>query len=131
MKLRYYIAIAAYCSFLFWLSHQSSPIEVEIRFPGEDKVAHLVLYGVLGALVSIGLHRAPRRYPDWVMAYGPVLFAVLYGVSDEFHQYFVPLRTPSLLDLVADGVGATLAHMACRWYFRWRSARGTAAVHET
>jgi VanZ family protein len=32
----------------------------------------------------------------------------LYGVSDEIHQHFVPPRTPDILDVVADSIGACL-----------------------
>jgi len=37
-----------------------------------------------------------------------VVFSVLYGVSDEIHQIYVPGRTPDSLDVVADAVGAAL-----------------------
>jgi len=32
--------------------------------------------------------------------------AILYGVSDEVHQMFVPTRTAYLGDIFMDGVGA-------------------------
>lgn len=132
MKRRYYAALTAYCLGIFWLSHQSSPdIPDALRFPGEDKVAHMVLYGGLAALLSIALHSARRVYPTWIMRYGPVLFAFFYGITDELHQYFVPLRTPSLLDLVADLAGAALAQVACLRFFRWRAERRDAAPNET
>ena len=38
-----------------------------------------------------------------------VLFIVsIYGVSDEFHQYFVPGRSCDFLDWGADTLGATM-----------------------
>ncbi|HSH41142.1 MAG TPA: VanZ family protein, partial [Arenicellales bacterium] len=44
--------------------------------------------------------------------------AVLYGISDEWHQSFVPGREPDVLDVLADGVGAAvgilLLHMLVR-----------------
>lgn len=131
MKPRYYIAIATYCAAIFWLSSQSSPVPMPMRFPGEDKIAHMVLYGGLAALIAIGLHRAPRSYPAWIMRFGPVLFAACYGLSDEIHQAFVPFRTASALDLVADIAGAALANAACARYFRWRPVRTNACTDET
>lgn len=132
MKRRYYFVIAAYCAGIFWLSHQSSPpMPVALRFPGEDKIAHMVLYGGLAGLISVCLHQSPGLFPRWVMRFGPVLFASFYGVTDEVHQYFIPLRTPDVFDLVADFAGAALAHAACLRFFKWRAGRLAPEVQET
>ncbi|MFH0882864.1 MAG: VanZ family protein [bacterium] len=67
---------------------------------GWDKVAHMVLYGILGVLVfrSVGFRRG---------AFGlAIILCVAYGLLDEFHQHFIPGRTPSFADLTADTVGA-------------------------
>lgn len=40
------------------------------------------------------------------------LMAVIYGVSDEWHQSFVPGRTPDAYDVVADAIGAFVAVIA-------------------
>ncbi len=37
------------------------------------------------------------------------LLALVYAVSDEFHQSFVPGRGPSVFDVLIDSVGAALA----------------------
>lgn len=42
-----------------------------------------------------------------------LLIAVAYGVSDEFHQTFVPGRSAELRDLFADAAGAVAGTMAC------------------
>jgi VanZ family protein len=34
---------------------------------------------------------------------------VIYGASDEWHQSFVPGRTPDLYDIAADAIGALCA----------------------
>jgi VanZ family protein len=78
--------------------------------PGyDDKVAHAVAYGTLALAVLHGLTRAWRRrigLPQVVLA---IAVATLYGISDEWHQSFVPGRSTELLDLVADAVGAAAA----------------------
>jgi VanZ family protein len=118
MRLHYYLATAAYCTFLFWISHQSKLPGADLAFGGSDKFAHFVAYGLLAALVSAGLHRAPRPFGKTVIRWAPVLFAGLYGISDEIHQYFVPGRTFSFLDMVADVLGAVAAQAVCIYYFR-------------
>ncbi|MGH8657315.1 MAG: VanZ family protein [Gammaproteobacteria bacterium] len=37
---------------------------------------------------------------------------ILYGISDEFHQSFVPGRQPSWYDVLADGLGGLLGVLA-------------------
>lgn len=122
MKPRYYLAILAHCAFIFYMSHQSDPPTPEIGLPHMDKVAHAILYGFLATLVSLGLHRSGRIYRPAVYHLVPVLFALLYGISDEIHQYFVPPRTPDVFDLVADFTGALLAQEAIAAWHRWHPA---------
>jgi VanZ family protein len=78
--------------------------------PGmSDKLAHAITYGILGAACLLGLVAADWRRIAGRTSVLAVLVAVLYGISDEFHQAFVPGRTPDALDLLADAAGAALA----------------------
>jgi len=70
--------------------------------------AHLFLYAVLALLLNWALGNGVRGV---ALAFG---LALLYGVSDEFHQSFVPGRVPDVLDLVSDGLGTALA-LAAWW----------------
>jgi VanZ family protein len=78
--------------------------------------AHLTLYGALALLLRWALGDG-----CWGMtvAFG---LALLYGVSDEFHQSFVPGRVPDALDLASDGLGAALA-LAVWWGLRGKIRR--------
>jgi len=81
----------------------------DLEFIASDKVIHLVVYFVL----CVFFHRAlshQRRFPRlarWSLACA-VLFSILYGVSDEIHQSFVPNRDASVYDLAADSIGTML-----------------------
>jgi VanZ family protein len=76
--------------------------------PCADKLAHAGVYGVF----ALALLRALRRGTSWP---APLLCAVtlgaalVYGISDELHQSFVPGRSVEALDVAADAAGATLA----------------------
>ena len=59
------------------------------------KIAHAAEYAVLGALLARAL-RSPAV---------AVLAGVLYAVSDEVHQAFVPGRLGSPVDVAIDAVG--------------------------
>jgi VanZ family protein len=100
---RCYLALAAlYMALIFFLSSLPGGT-VGIPAPW-DKVAHALEYGGLGFLLGRGLGRPLPAL--WL--------AVLYGLSDELHQSFVPGREVSAGDLLADAVGALLGVRASR-----------------
>jgi len=92
---------------LFWLSSQPG-IDVPMLFPGQDKVFHAGVYGILGIFVLGAMRPGAAGYAGKQILTS-IVIASLYGISDEFHQSFVPGRTPDVLDWVADTTGALLA----------------------
>jgi VanZ family protein len=68
------------------------------------KGGHMLGYGLLVLAYWYGLRFEKRL---WWLA---LLFAILYAMSDEFHQSFVPGRHPSWVDVLGfDGGGALIA----------------------
>jgi VanZ family protein len=110
---------------IFFLSHQPT-----IEYPGGldaklvSTLGHISVFAVLSVLIwwALGLSRLPlgRR------ATLSVLLSMLYGLSDEWHQSFVPGRTPDILDIVADTFGATMAMLAVTWLARRYTPGSTA-----
>jgi len=71
-------------------------------FPGLDKAAHAVVYGVLGFLAIRALGTTgPWRALAWGAAIG-----LLWGFLDEWAQTAIPSRTAEVGDLLADMAGA-------------------------
>lgn len=64
--------------------------------------AHVLLFGILAFLWRWALDGQTHT-----LALALAITA-LYAVSDEIHQSFVPGRTPDLVDLVCDVLGAVL-----------------------
>ncbi len=96
-----------YCLLIFYLSAQSNLGSLS-PFPVPDKIAHILLYTGFGFLLMRMLfYLKPEqdvvRQLIWVLS-----AALLYGLSDEAHQYFVPGREFSWMDLLADGAGGYL-----------------------
>ena len=87
----------------FIVSHQS---RVDIPFGAPDYIGHGVSYAVLGALLMRALAGGTVRGMRAGLILPAVLIAAVYGVSDEFHQSFIPGRMASVSDLVADTIGA-------------------------
>ncbi|NUM55130.1 MAG: VanZ family protein [Candidatus Hydrogenedentes bacterium] len=123
MRLPYIVATALYCGFLWVLSSDTSPPEFEFPWQilGLDKVVHATLYAVLGTIVSVGMRRSGKPVSAWAQCFVPILFAALYGLTDEIHQLYVPNRTFDVGDLLANLAGATLAQ-AGLCYAYWRRA---------
>jgi VanZ family protein len=71
-----------------------------------DKSGHSIGYALLGAFLLRALAGGRLAGVTWRRAVAAVLLAALYGVSDEFHQSFVPGRSPDVHDVAADGLGA-------------------------
>jgi len=68
-----------------------------------DKVIHVVLYGVFGALLARGTLRTTRTR---LKAFAAAMFIVaLVGAVDEWHQQFVPGRLADIEDWFADVSG--------------------------
>jgi VanZ family protein len=92
---------------------------VEYAYAHKDKVAHMFLYFGLG----IFLHMTFRSSDSSVMRKYAAPFAfivgILYGISDEIHQSYVPGRTSSVADLFANGLGLMLAQFILLGLILW------------
>lgn len=121
MDWRYVVGVLAYCGFIFFESSRSIPYQADQWIPGIDKVVHAGMYGVLAVLVSLAMCGGRRAFPARVQFFAPIVFAVLYGLSDEIHQHFVPTRNFDPWDLVANTAGAVFAQyylVIRRWGLR-------------
>jgi VanZ family protein len=73
---------------------------------------HLVEFAILYLLFVTAAYFNKKLTPAT-----NVLFAVLaslYGISDEIHQSFIPSRSASLIDVIKDITGVTIAYLIIR-----------------
>ena len=113
-----WIPVAIWMTVIFFLSSQSSfphaPDQL-IDLIGR-KLAHFSEYALLALLVGRALASGGRssiRVFGWTLG-----ICLLYAASDEWHQSFVPLRTPSPVDVGIDMLGATSGATAFWWWMR-------------
>lgn len=104
----------------FVISHQP---KVAIPFDAPDYLAHGVSYAVLGALLTRALAGGRLPAMTWRLAAMATVMGALYGLSDEFHQSFIPGRFASLSDLVADTAGSAAGALAAAALGAWRRTR--------
>ncbi len=77
--------------------------------PHMDKVVHAVEYGILAVLLARAVRLTSLTASLPLVFAIALYFAVFYGVTDEFHQSFVPGRSADFDDLLADTIGAAIA----------------------
>jgi VanZ family protein len=73
------------------------------------KAGHMVAFGILALLLWGTLAGTTSWRRPWAWAW---VLAVLYAVTDEFHQGFVAGRHPSPVDVGIDAAGALIAVVA-------------------
>jgi VanZ family protein len=91
-----------------------------------DWVSHPIEYGVGAALVCRALEGGRRRALTMSTALTATLLTTAYGVTDEYHQSFVPGRTSDRADVAKDLAGAAVA---CALYRRWTSRDAAGPSH--
>jgi VanZ family protein len=106
-------AVVAWMGLIFFLSAQPQLPSLTPGLPSLQEVGgHIIFYFVLASLWSWALGGAGVRHACW----WALAIAALYGISDEFHQSFVPHRDPSLFDWRNDVMGAGAAALLAWWY---------------
>ncbi|MBE3116287.1 VanZ family protein [Candidatus Bathyarchaeota archaeon] len=81
------------------------------------KGGHMLGYCLLALTFWYGLRWDKKR---WWLAW---LVAVLYAITDEFHQSFIPGRTPLLGDVAIDSFAAGLGVWVRYVLMRFKEAR--------
>ncbi|MDP5273317.1 VanZ family protein [Chengkuizengella axinellae] len=96
---------------IFYLSHQQgSELHSFLPFfqrwfPAMSSFnwGHLVAYFILSWLLFMALGEKYNSFKGKSLV---VSLCLLYGISDEIHQSYIPGRTPQLLDIRNDTLGA-------------------------
>lgn len=90
---------------IFFFSHQPGDQLNLPSIPFLDKIVHLLLYGLLAATILYVPSGDTRRQKPKTVCAVALLISLLYGISDEYHQSFIPGRDASVGDLAADLLG--------------------------
>ncbi len=92
---------------IFYVSGKSKPLP-EVAIPFFDKFMHFAEFALFGFLASRAFRSSRnKKLTDNFLSLA-IIVSVLYGLSDEIHQIFVPNRLFSIADLTADIIGGTL-----------------------
>ena len=97
--------VIAYVALIFYFSSLS---DISVVSPYPDHLLHAAEYFGLAILVARALNGGLQRPISSRAMLLSFLFCVVYAVSDEIHQMFVPNRYADLTDVLSDVVGAVL-----------------------
>lgn len=104
-RLIYWSLVIFYLGIIFYLSSLSFPGNIKY-ITNHDKIIHMTEYGILSLLLYIAIKNSfsfPNFFNISILA---VMICIFYGITDEFHQSFVPYRQADLFDVMADSAGA-------------------------
>jgi len=76
------------------------------------KSLHVIEYAALFGLLLRAI--AGGKKPTHTQYLYAFIFSVLYAISDELHQTFVPTREGTLRDVLIDTTGITLAYLTVK-----------------
>jgi len=123
----YWFPVVVYMSLMFFLSSMSTLPVALPRIPLADKVCHCIEYAILGYLLTRALI---HENGSWLLRNALLLaiaIAIVFGLSDEIHQLFVPLRQSDIFDLLADSIGACIGAwgaVGIQWFINLRARKG-------
>ena len=111
---KFWLPVLIYLILIFVLSSLPKSVFAETGIPFFDKFLHAIEYAVLGFLLIRGFKNSRLWLSDKNFILLVVVLATLYGISDEFHQHFVPNRTASLGDVFFDCIGSVIGSIIYR-----------------
>jgi VanZ family protein len=71
-----------------------------------DKLFHFLVYFILGILFFRAYQTLPIKISHNALIFISISSSILYGISDEIHQHFVPLRQADFMDVLVDALGS-------------------------
>lgn len=112
-NVRYALPTLVWALLIFIMSSIPGRSLPEVDLFSFDKIAHFLVFGVLGYLNVRWFHFLRNTPVPFFRYY--VFFSlgivILYAGLDEIHQFFVPNRTCSWFDFAADVLGIVVAHV--------------------
>ncbi len=99
----YWFFTISYMGLIFYFSSGETP---DLQTPqGFDKVFHAGLFALLAFLSYFSFKKSGVKKWAFPLSF---VFATLYGITDELHQFYVPSREAAIGDVLADSFGGLL-----------------------
>ena len=102
--LKYTLPVIIWMIFIFYISSLSHPPTPGPGVSYFGEFTHFTEYFILSILLL-------RMFNGYKFKNGlllSILISILYGLTDEIHQLFVPYRAFEIKDLIIDSLGASV-----------------------
>tara|TARA_B100000315_G_scaffold77369_1_gene70784 strand:- start:115 stop:477 length:363 start_codon:yes stop_codon:yes gene_type:complete len=103
------------------VTRQASGVKDPVQIQRIKDVVHIMEFGMLMLLLARTLRLQGYSKP----LQAGFIITVLYGISDEAHQFFVPGRYPDMEDIIRNAAGAALGAFAVYVSEKRRRKRNT------
>ena len=111
---KFWLPVFVCMGFIFYTSSLPAS-NIPSLFPLQDIVFHLFIYLILGFSFARALKNSYANITASKIIFFTIIFAVIYGISDELHQAFVPNRCVSGFDVFIDGMGSFIGSLTYQW----------------
>ena len=103
----YWLLVFVYAGLIFYFSSLPTIPPLILKIIPETFILHMIEYAILTILLFRALTNSKNSSLNNTI-FLSITIAVLYGVTDEIHQHFVPGRTFSVLDVFGNSIGSML-----------------------
>jgi len=110
-----------------WLFPNLSEAQLATAHFLTRKAGHFTEYAVLAFLAKRAFITSSHAFIQRHWFQLALLLVVIYALLDEYHQSFVPSRTPSIYDSAIDVAGGLTVLLILRLYRKRASERGSRA----
>lgn len=104
---------------IWYMSSQPDDIILDLPSSSTDRfikeALHLVEFAILYILFVSALAVNQKLKPGFSLL--AAIVSCLYGITDEFHQSFIPYRSASLIDVVKDIIGVLAVYFHVQYHY--------------
>ena len=116
-QLKYWLVVYFYSGLIFYFSSKPFGVVKEsvsgYGLPFYPLVYHFLEYAVLSLLLYRALINSKFKNKCLLV----IIIGILYGISDEVHQFFIPGRTFDLLDIMMNSFGIVFIMLIIKMSF--------------
>jgi len=103
--IRYWLPPIFFQLVIFYLSGRPFP-KILPRLSYIDKFVHITIYFILTSLLWRALYYASPQFLKNKALVLALILAIISGITDEYHQSFLPYRNADIFDILSDTIGA-------------------------